>query len=121
MDQQNHSLTRRVSGPVHMQPDALTTIIHRLEAATSRLEDIASSSVGYETPNPNSSASSAVPLTPPMPTSGNTAPVPPKPVAVLPASLEAFDILLNTDLKAWLELSSKLGGVIDGQVRGRTI
>ncbi|KAF2503084.1 adenylyl cyclase-associated protein [Lophium mytilinum] len=95
----------------------LTTLIKRLEAATSRLEDIAATSVDPESTTANGSNSSAVPPAPPMPTVGSTSSSPAKPVVVLPPSVEAFDTLLNTELKAWLDLSTKLGGVIDGQAK----
>ncbi|KAJ4289168.1 suppressor of rasval19 [Kalmusia sp. IMI 367209] len=91
----------------------LQTLIKRLEAATSRLEDIASTSIGFEgnptngTPAPPSivagAATSAAPAV--------------KAAESLPPSVEAFDAILDTDLKPWLELSSKLGNVIDGQAK----
>ncbi|CAI6330900.1 unnamed protein product [Periconia digitata] len=89
----------------------LTTLIKRLEAATSRLEDIASSSVGFES---NGSSAPAVAVTP-----ANAAPnaPPPKVVKTLPPSIEAFDTLLNTELKDWADRSSKLGNVIDSQAK----
>lgn len=97
----------------------LTTLIKRLEAATSRLEDIALSSVGLEASTANGSSSAqgtgSIPSAPPMP---GLASVPAsKPTIILPRSIEAYDILLNTELNAWVELSSKLGGVIDGQAK----
>jgi len=108
--------TYRLSGPVQVQDSILTTLVSRLEAATSRLEDIASSSVGLEasTANGSSSGAGSIPSAPPMP---GLASVPAsKPTIILPRPIEAYDTLFNTELKAWVELSSRLGGVIDGQV-----
>ena len=110
--------TYRLSGPVQLQDSTLTTLISRLEAATSRLEDIALSSVGPGASTANGSFSAqgagSIPSAPPMP---GLASVPASnPTISLPRSIEAYDILFNTELKAWVELSSKLGGVIDGQV-----
>jgi adenylyl cyclase-associated protein len=93
----------------------LTCMVRRLEAATSRLEDIASSSFpNGETP------SSAVPttvVTGESPKAANAAPKPP--VESAPPAIEAFDGLVNAELKVWLALSAQLGDVITGQVRGR--
>jgi adenylyl cyclase-associated protein len=90
----------------------LTAVAFRLEAATSRLEDIASSSVGFEDSAPNGTsapppgATVAAPKDAPAPKAESLAP-----------TIEAFDGLLNTELKTWLDLSSKLGSVIEGQAK----
>jgi hypothetical protein len=83
------------------KPNVLTTVIRRLEAATSRLEDIASTSVAFDAANPGQTAASSTP----------------KSAESLPPSIQAFDKLIDTELKQWLELSAKLGDVINGQVR----
>ena len=101
-------------GPVQAPGHVLTTAIRRLEAATSRLEDIASSSVGFDVATPDGAASQT-PSTTAGPT-GSDASITPKAVESLPPSIEAFDALLDTELKAWLDLSGRLGTVIDGQV-----
>lgn len=96
------------------KPNILTTVIRRLEAATSRLEDIASTSVGFDAaaPGQNVGASAGATAQPTQSTA-----VPSKAVDSLPPSIQAFDKLLDTELKEWLELSAKLGDVINGQVR----
>ncbi|KAF2174619.1 hypothetical protein K469DRAFT_705815 [Zopfia rhizophila CBS 207.26] len=94
----------------------LTTLIKRLEAATSRLEDIASSSVGFDTTAVNgatATSSGSTPAPPTLSSDGST----PKATESLPPSIQAFDTLLDTELKEWLHLSSKLGGVIDDQAK----
>lgn len=94
--------------------DALTALARRLEAATSRLEDMASATI--EAPKINgSSIQSAVP----------TATLPPAPVAApetpvaepLPTSVEYFDTFITGPLKRFVNLSDELGGSVAEQVR----
>ena len=88
------------------ESNVLTTVIRRLEAATSRLEDIASTSVGFDVTSSQLSGASA----------GAGATKEASPAASLPPSIQAFDALQNNELKAWLDLSASLGDVIDKQV-----
>ena len=92
----------------------LTSIIHRLEAATSRLEDIASSSFAADSSVASTGAPAAVAASAASTASTAAAPTA-KVVESLPPSLAAFDELVNTELKTWLDLSSKLGPVIESQ------
>lgn len=97
-----------------IHPIELTAIIHRLEAATSRLEDMASAAV--EPPKING------PIPPP------TAPLPAAPVATpvvvpptplpdpLPESVEEFDAFIAGPLKKFVKLSDELGGPVAEQV-----
>lgn len=96
-----------------MSPGTLTATLSRLEAATSRLEDIASTSLGFDVTASNGTSA------PPSIVAGTTASQAPpaKPAESLPPSVEAFDAIVDTDLKPWLELSSKLGNDIDGQAK----
>lgn len=92
----------------------LTAIIHRLEAATSRLEDMAS--VTVETPKTNGAAP---PPTAPLPATPVAAAVaePPKPLPeALPESVEEFDAFLAGPLKKFVNLSDELGGPVAEQV-----
>ncbi|KAE9968586.1 hypothetical protein BLS_002350 [Venturia inaequalis] len=99
----------------------LTTLIKRLEAATSRLEDIASSTVGLEVPpNPNGAPSPSaavvpVPVPVPVPAPAKAPPVPPK--EDLPPSIIDFDILIYGDVKAYHALSTQksIGGLLGEQ------
>jgi adenylyl cyclase-associated protein len=118
----------RVLSFMHVAQDkGLTRLIHRLEAATSRLEDIASSAEG---PAPHSAiagpssrsiagAASAAPSIngDVTPTQG---PAPklaiPEPVVDLPQVVEDFDTMMNEDLKPFKEISEKIGGVVAEQV-----
>ncbi|KAF2713235.1 adenylyl cyclase-associated protein [Pleomassaria siparia CBS 279.74] len=88
----------------------LTTLIKRLEAATSRLEDIASTSVNYDVPAGVGQTNAGVIAGP-----SHSSAVTPKAAESLPPSIQAFDTLLDTELKTWRDLSAKLGDVIDGQ------
>jgi len=101
---------------VHIIPsDTLTTLVHRLEAATSRLEDIASATI--ESPKPNGasphSPPAAAPLPPPIPSVAE--PVKPK-ADPLPESVEDFDSFINGTVKKFLTLSDELGGPLAQQV-----
>lgn len=105
------------NGHIQATDSLLTAMVRRLEAATSRLEDIASSafpsgadagavgaSNGSQSPGPGAKLASA------------GAPAAPKPaVESLPPAIAAYDELVNKELKTWTELSSLLGEVIEGQ------
>ncbi|KAF2093337.1 hypothetical protein NA57DRAFT_69130 [Rhizodiscina lignyota] len=92
----------------------LTTLIKRLEAATSRLEDIASSSE-QPAPTTNGTTTTAATSGPSAPQSQSPAPAKEPPKEELPQSIEDFDTLLNGDVKAWTDLSTAFGGVIAEQ------
>lgn len=110
---------------------SLTTLIKRLEAATSRLEDIASSSI--EIPqgvpalqqtlaSPQSGTSTAAGSsvhTPAPPTPAPTPaqqPAPPKmPAEPLPESIEEFDAFIKTSVGKFATLSKDLGGLVAQQ------
>lgn len=96
----------------------LSTLIIRLEAATSRLEDIATSvdSTHPETvaaistaqatiaENAAAAAAAAAPV---------AAAAPPEP---LPRSIEDFDKVINEDVKAFVSASEPVGGLVQQQV-----
>ncbi|KAI9688095.1 MAG: hypothetical protein M1822_001601 [Bathelium mastoideum] len=95
----------------------LTRLVSRLEAATSRLEDIASSATSFEappstTPNGSFSASSTAKVSGPSPQA--TTPTPPK-ASSLPPAVEEFETIINGDVKPYLNLSQELGGPIAEQ------
>ncbi|KAH6953259.1 hypothetical protein HG530_000066 [Fusarium avenaceum] len=104
----------------------LTTLIKRLEAATSRLEDIASSTTEptadtavlnqaiSSPPNPTLGA----PAPPPASTSKAATPTPASPEPAtepLPESIEEFDAFLNTSVDKYVKLSQQLGGLVAQQ------
>jgi adenylyl cyclase-associated protein len=91
----------------------LTPIIRRLEAATSRLEDMASAIT--EAPKTNGAM-------PPVSTAAGVAAVasepaaPKKVVEPLPQMIEDFDTFIETAVKKYVNLSNELGGPVAEQV-----
>ncbi|QIX01334.1 hypothetical protein AMS68_006851 [Peltaster fructicola] len=88
----------------------LVNLILRLEAATSRLEDIASSAEGGTAhlvvpPSTIPKASASAPELPGLPQNG-APPAPKEAKQELPASIEAMDELIDTDVKSFVEASS---------------
>jgi adenylyl cyclase-associated protein len=101
-----------------LAPDnVLTAMVGRLEAATSRLEDIAS--VTYPNGEPAADNASRGAQSPgpaaKLATAASAAPTPQPPTPSLPPAIEAYDEIVEGELKAWLELSGMLGEVIEGQ------
>lgn len=106
----------------------LTTLIKRLEAATSRLEDIATSTnelpqivPALTEPVPPPSHGSDVTASPAQHRSSET-PVPAAPPAAkaalpepLTESIEEFDVFINTSVDKYIKASNKLGGLISEQ------
>ena len=88
----------------------------RLEAATSRLEDMATSLDGPNTITPPVAA--AVQATVPQASAKSTPPsMPPPPVVEpVPQSVEDFDIIINRDVKAFVDVSQKIGELVAEQV-----
>lgn len=92
----------------------LTTLIKRLEAATSRLEDMAMSLDSVTTPSNLSVAAtpqSAI-LEPPT-----AIPPPPAPVALqpVPPQIEDFDALVKDYVLKFVELGRHVGGLVEEQ------
>ncbi|MCJ1309258.1 hypothetical protein MMC25_002916 [Agyrium rufum] len=88
----------------------LTTLIKRLEAATSRLEDIASSTVSDAAPLTNGVEAIPTAPGPSVPSAAAKAAAPPaaKPDPI-PESVEAFDEIIKGDVTAFNKLSEKIG------------
>ena len=113
-------LLYRLSSPVQVPDDALTKLALRLEAATSRLEDIASST--FEKPSALDAAPGAQSIAAAQAPARASAPpaapgAPPAPSkADVPPMLAAFDALLDNELKHFVDLSKQLGGPIAEQV-----
>ncbi|KAK3045441.1 hypothetical protein LTS18_013813, partial [Coniosporium uncinatum] len=106
----------------------LTTLIKRLEAATSRLEDIASSAqtLGEQqgaAPQANGASTTDVASTTSAPAAAAVgAASTPKAVSSatpdepeLPQSIVDFDALINGDLKQFTNLSEQIGGIVAEQ------
>lgn len=94
----------------------LTSLIRRLEAATSRLEDIATSTV--EIPKPNGAAPTPAPTgpLPPAPVPPRAADPPKQLSPLLPQPVEEFDEFIDGPLGKFVNLSDELGGPVSEQV-----
>ncbi|KAL0944187.1 Adenylyl cyclase-associated protein [Colletotrichum truncatum] len=99
----------------------LTTLIKRLEAATARLEDIASStielpqavpSLNQSVATPPSASNTSLPQPPPPPQAPAAPQAPPEPV---PESIEEFDQFINTSVDKYVNISKTLGGLVADQ------
>ena len=101
----------------------LIGLLSRLEAATSRLEDIASSSSSFEGSQPShahgSSAAAVNRAASTASTSKQTAALPSSASEPedLPESVVEFDNVVQNHLKPFLNQGSKLGGVVAEGVR----
>ncbi len=96
----------------------LTSILRRLEAATSRLEDMAASTI--DLPKLNGAAPTPAPTgpLPAPPTTSRAATEPPKPIPeALPESVEDFDTFISGTVKKYVSLSDEVGGPVAEQVR----
>ena len=87
--------------------------IYRLEAATSRLEDMAAPLDG--TPQPNANAAASIKSGPPEPPKQVVAPPPPV-VEPLPQSIKDFDDIIDTDVQKFVAMGQKIGGLVAEQV-----
>lgn len=99
--------------PIVAPRATLTMIYRRLEAATSRLEDMATS-IDSSHPSTVAAISSSVgaytdPSTATPPSDAQSA-------EPLPPSIEDFDKLLDQHVKAFLKASEEVGGLVEQQV-----
>ncbi|GKT59029.1 adenylyl cyclase-associated protein [Colletotrichum tofieldiae] len=98
----------------------LTTLIKRLEAATARLEDIATSTIELPQAVPSLNQSVASPPTAsnasaPLPPPSQAAAAPQAPPEPVPESVEEFDQFIATSVDKYVTISKKLGGLIADQ------
>ncbi|EXJ81707.1 hypothetical protein A1O1_07772 [Capronia coronata CBS 617.96] len=92
----------------------LTTLIKRLEAATSRLEDIATSIDGPGATTTNGLAGAAVAT----PSASAATPEPPAPAPEpLPKSVEAFDKIVEEDVDGFVKAANNIGGLVAEQAK----
>ncbi|KAK4176013.1 putative adenylyl cyclase-associated protein [Triangularia setosa] len=113
----------------HSTMHNFTTLIKRLEAATSRLEDIAQSAIDLEstaqTPQGPSSTTTPQSSTPAPSARAVAAPPPPppapKPAAPaeeeLPEAVEEFNTFITDVVEKWVKLSEEIGGPVAEQAR----
>lgn len=97
----------------------VTNLLLRLEAATSRLEDIASSTIEIPQAVPALQETLASPIASqavtPTPDAPAPSPAPVPAVEPLPESIEDFDDFLKTSVANYSRLSAGLGGLIADQ------
>lgn len=116
------TLRYSTSTPIPVEPDnPLTTLIRRLEAATSRLEDIAGSSpsADQQAGPQNVAAAGGMSQSPQEGSSKAGAPEGSTGTVVreqLPPAIEDMDALINTDVKAFVDASKGLDSVVEEQV-----
>ncbi|RAK71645.1 adenylate cyclase-binding protein [Aspergillus fijiensis CBS 313.89] len=92
----------------------LTTLIKRLEAATSRLEDMAMS---LDDPNsPKTIGAIAAPETA-TPETPKAAPPATPAAPPVPPQIQDFDTLINEDVRTFVELGQKINGLVGEQSR----
>ena len=102
-----------------MVQSALTKLVCRLEAATSRLEDMAQATIDPSVPTggiPNTSGT-AVAAARGADSDGDDANVQNQAPEPLPPALDDFDSLINGDVVKFVNMSEELGGLVAEQVR----
>jgi adenylyl cyclase-associated protein len=98
------------------QSSKLSFLIYRLEAATSRLEDMASSIPEQQPTVASNGVPSIAAAATPAPASNEQPGAPKQGTApVLPAQIAAFDELVSGEVQAYVALSEKLGGLVAEQ------
>lgn len=93
----------------------LTTVHCRLEAATSRLEDMAVSFEGASQANHVNNLAPPVQQTAIEPAKQDPSPPTPTPQPD-PAQIEDFDALIKSDVQAFVDLGKQIGGLVGEQV-----
>jgi adenylyl cyclase-associated protein len=99
--------------PIIVTRIELTPILRRLEAATSRLEDMASAVV--EAPRTNG-ALPAVTAAAPVAAVVSQPAAPKKVAEPLPQMVEDFDTFIDTAVKKYVDISNEIGGPVAEQV-----
>ena len=90
----------------------------RLEAATSRLEDIATATIDPSASTNGVSTSAGMVGAPALPGQTSSKAVTLAPIAEsLPDSIVDFDSLISGDVQSFVKLSEKIGGQVAEQVR----
>jgi len=105
--------------------NALTVLIRRLEAATSRLEDIATSAVGFDQQDTNglpAASTDGLPATASAPDLSDlaksaSAQAASAPTPSLPKQVAALDELMETVVEKYISASKQLDSPIQEQVR----
>lgn len=91
---------------------------NRLEAATSRLEDMAMSLDDPNAPKKvDSRASTGAQSSPPSQPQVAAAPLEPAAATQFPPQIDDFDALIKADVQNFVNLGAKIGGLVQEQVR----
>lgn len=88
---------------------------HRLEAATSRLEDMVPSLNDSSAPSANLQPVSSRSLADERALGGST-PTPQQPIETLPPAIDDFDALIETGVSSFVNVSEEIGGLVAEQV-----
>ena len=93
--------------------------MNRLEAATSRLEDMAMSLDDPNAPKQIDTGAAAAAAEPAAPIQPQATPPPPAPPAPpqLPQQIQDFDDLIKGDVQNFVGLGEKIGSLVEEQVR----
>ena len=99
--------------------DLLLTMLHRLEAATSRLEDMVPN-IGDPSDSANgiqSGKNQGMTAAEEMGQARSAAPPIPKHVETLPPTIDDFDGIINGAVSTFVNISEEIGGLVAEQVR----
>ena len=102
-----------------IDPDLLLTTLHRLEAATSRLEDMVPN-IGDPSDSANGTQSGknqGMTAAEEMGQARSTLPPTPKHVETLPPTIDDFDGIINGAVSTFVNISEEIGGLVAEQVR----
>ena len=109
--------------PAKMLPridsDFLLTMLHRLEAATSRLEDMVPN-IGDPSDSANgikSGQNQGISAAEEMGQARSAVPPTPKHVETLPPTIDDFDGIINGAVSTFVNISEEIGGLVAEQVR----
>lgn len=102
-----------------VKTDFLTSMMGRLEAATSRLEDMVSNigDPSASTDGIPSAPSEGMSAAEGMGQARSTVPPPHRHMEPLPPTIEAFDGIINGEVKTFVNMSEEIGGLVAEQVR----
>jgi Adenylate cyclase associated (CAP) N terminal len=99
--------------PIAASRSMLTTIYNRLEAATSRLEDMATS---IDSSHPSTVAAISNSAVAPPNSSKTSASTAVHSADRLPPSIKDFDRIVDQDVNSFVTASEKVGGLVEQQV-----
>ena len=105
--------------PPRIDSNLLLTMLYRLEAATSRLEDMVPN-IGDQSDSSNgiqSGKNQGMTAAEEMGQARSAVPPTPKHVETLPPSIDDFDGIINGAVSTFVNISEEIGGLVAEQVR----